>query len=471
MNGDITLLPASELLRLYRSKALSPVEVTQAVLNRISDLDPKLNAYCLVDEQEALTAARESEARWQKGEPKGLLDGIPTAIKDLILTKGWPTLRGSRTVPRDQPWDEDAPCVARLREHGAVLIGKTTTPEFGWKGITDSPLTGITRNPWNTELTPGGSSGGSAAAIATGMSTLAIGTDGGGSIRIPCGFTGLYGIKASFGRVPAYPVSPFGTVAHVGPMTRTVTDAALMLTVISKPDYRDWYALPYDDRDYRVGLEQGVQGLRIAFSADLGYAAVDQEVAKLVQQAARMFVDLGADVEEVNPGFPDPWDCFTKTWYSGAVYLAQALDRDQRNQLDPGLLQIIKTGETYTLLDYMHAQHERSTLGQHMRRFHQDYDLLLTPSLPIPAFPAGQEVPDQMKSERWSSWTPFTFPFNLTGQPAASIPCGFTSDGLPVGIQIVGPNYDDVTVLRASYAFETAQPIVVPDPTQVQDIG
>ncbi|MDJ0959007.1 MAG: amidase, partial [Arenicellales bacterium] len=420
-----------------------------------------------VDEQSALRAARESEGRWQKSEPKGLVDGIPTAIKDLILTKGWPTLRGSRTISRDQPWDEDAPCVARLREHGAVFIGKTTTPEFGWKGVTDSPLTGITRNPWNTEMTPGGSSGGSAAAIVTGMSTLAIGTDGGGSIRIPCGFTGLYGIKASFGRVPAYPLSPFGTVAHVGPMTRTVTDAALMLTVISKPDYRDWYALPYDGLDYRVDLERGVQGLRIALSMDLGYVSVDQEVADLVKQAAQVFEDLGASVEEVNPDFPNPWECFTTTWFSGAAYLAQVLDQEQRSQLDPGLQQIIEKGEAYSLFDYMHAQQERSALGQHMNRFHQDYDLLLTPSLPIPAFSAGQEVPDQMKSERWSSWTPFTFPFNLTGQPAASIPCGFTGGGLPVGIQIVGSSYDDVTVLRASYAFETAQPIVLPDINQI----
>ena len=467
MNEDITLLPANELLRSYREKVLSPVEVTQAVLNRISELDSKLNAFCLVDEQKALSAARESEGRWQKGEPLGLVDGIPTAIKDLILTKGWPTLRGSRTIAKDQPWDEDAPCVARLREHGAVFIGKTTTPEFGWKGVTDSPLTGITRNPWNTEMTPGGSSGGSAAAVATGMSAFAIGTDGGGSIRIPCGFTGLYGIKASFGRVPAYPLSPFGTVAHVGPMTRTVKDAALMLTVISKPDHRDWYALPYDDHDYRVDLEQGIQGLRIAFSMDLGYVSVDQEVAKLAEQAAQVFADLGANVEEVDPGFPNPWDCFTKIWFSGAAYLAQALNQEQRGQLDPGLLEIIEKGETYTLFDYMRAQHERGLLGKRMCRFHQDYDLLITPSLPIAAFPAGQEVPEQMKSDRWSSWTPFTFPFNLTGQPAASVPCGFTSGGLPVGIQIVGPSYDDVTVLRASYAFETARPITLPDVTQI----
>ena len=252
MNEDITLVPASELLELYRGKALSPVDVTRACLDRIADLDSKLNAYCLVDEESALAAARDSETRWQRGQPAGLVDGIPTAIKDLILTRGWPTLRGSRTVARDQNWDQDAPCVARLREHGAVLIGKTTTPEFGWKGVTDSPLTGITRNPWDPDMTPGGSSGGSAVAVATGMAALSIGTDGGGSIRIPCGFTGLFGIKATFGRVPAWPLSPFGTVSHVGPMTRAVTDSALMLSVISEPDYRDWYALPADAQDYRV---------------------------------------------------------------------------------------------------------------------------------------------------------------------------------------------------------------------------
>ncbi|MFQ5546445.1 MAG: amidase family protein, partial [Acidiferrobacterales bacterium] len=233
MSDDIAMQSATELLKLYQRRQLSPVEATKAALAQISAYDPPLNAFCYVDEDAALTAAGESEARWQKGAPKGLLDGVPTAIKDLILTKGWPTLRGSRVVSKDQSWDEDAPSSARLREHGAVLLGKTTTPEFGWKGVTDSPLTGVTRNPWNLATTPGGSSGGSAAAIATGMCALAIGTDGGGSIRIPAGFTGIYGIKPSFGRVPAAPLSPFGTVAQVGPMTRTVTDAALMLMVIS----------------------------------------------------------------------------------------------------------------------------------------------------------------------------------------------------------------------------------------------
>ncbi|MDH3596510.1 MAG: amidase family protein, partial [Rhodospirillales bacterium] len=246
MTNDPALLTATELLTRFRAGSLSPVEVTEAALARIEAHDTALNAFCLVDAEQALAEARRSEERWRIGAPKGRLDGVPASIKDLLLTKGWPTLRGSKALDPDQPWDEDAPAVARLREHGAVLLGKTTTPEFGWKGVTDSPLTGVTRNPWDPSRTPGGSSGGAAAAVATGMGALAIGTDGGGSIRIPAGFTGIFGLKPSFGRVPAYPLSPFGTVAHLGPMTRSVADAALMLTVLAEPDPRDWYALPVD---------------------------------------------------------------------------------------------------------------------------------------------------------------------------------------------------------------------------------
>ena len=248
---DLCALSATGLLELFRKHELSPVEVTSAVLQRIEKLNPVLNAFNLVS-KDAGADAKASEARWLRGEPKGLLDGVPVSIKDLLLTKGWPTLRGSKTIDPKGPWNDDAPAVARLREHGAVLLGKTTTPEFGWKGVTDSPLTGITRNPWNPKKTPGGSSGGAAAALASGMGPLAVGTDGGGSIRIPCSFTGLFGIKPSFGRVPAWPPSPFGAVAHVGPMTRSVTDAALMLNVLSLPDARDWQGLPHDARDYRA---------------------------------------------------------------------------------------------------------------------------------------------------------------------------------------------------------------------------
>src|SRR5213595_2733588 len=278
MTTDLCSLSATELLDAYRRHELSPVEVTRAVLERIEKLNPVLNAFNLVSDR-ALDEAKASETRWLRGEPKGLLDGVPVSVKDILLTKGWPTLRGSKTVDAKGPWNDDAPCVARLREHGAVLLGKTTTPEFGWKGVTDSPLTGITRNPWNPAKTPGGSSGGAVAAVAAGMGPLAIGTDGGGSIRIPCSFTGLFGIKPSFGRVPAWPLSPFGTVAHVGPITRSVADAALMLNVLAQPDARDWHALPYERRDWRSGLDQDITDLRIAYSPDLGYASVEREVA------------------------------------------------------------------------------------------------------------------------------------------------------------------------------------------------
>src|SRR6476646_6668109 len=247
--SDLCTLSATELLDGYRKHQLSPVEVTRAVLDRIEKLNPVLNAFNLVSDR-AMEDAKASQARWTSGQPKGLLDGVPVSIKDIILTKGWPTLRGSKTVDPKGPWNDDAPAAARLREHGAVLLGKTTTPEFGWKGVTDSPLTGITRNPWNAKKTPGGSSGGAVAAVASGMGPLAVGTDGGGSIRIPCSFTGLFGIKPSFGRVPAWPLSPMGNVAHLGPMARTVADAALMLNVLSQPDARDWHALPYEPRDW-----------------------------------------------------------------------------------------------------------------------------------------------------------------------------------------------------------------------------
>src|SRR3954471_13745004 len=264
---DLCALTATELLEGYRKHELSPVEVTRAVLARIEKLNPVLNAFNLVSDH-ALDDAKASEARWMSGQTKGLLDGVPVSIKDIILTKGWPTLRGSKTADPEGRWSGDGPATARLKENGAVLLGKTTTPEFGWKGVTDSALTGITRNPWNLAKTPGGASGGAAAALAAGMGALAVGTDGGGSIRIPCSFTGLFGIKASFGRVPAWPLSPFGTVAHLGPMTRSVTDAALMLNVLALPDARDWHALPCERRDWRFGLDEGITDLRIAYSPD-----------------------------------------------------------------------------------------------------------------------------------------------------------------------------------------------------------
>ncbi|MBC7135585.1 MAG: amidase, partial [Oceanibaculum nanhaiense] len=384
-NIDICYLPATELLKHYRRKSLSPVEVTRAVLARIEAVDPHVNAFCLVDAESALAAARASEARWMQREPRGMVDGIPATVKDLILSEGWPTLRGSKTVARNQNWPEDAPAVARLREEGAVLVGKTTTPEYGWKGVTDSPLTGITRNPWDTSKTPGGSSGGAAAAAALGMGCLHIGTDGGGSIRMPSGFTGIFGLKAHFGRVPAFPASPMGTLSHVGPMTRTVGDTALMMNAIAMPDARDWFSLPYDGRDYRIGLEDGVEGLRIAYSPALGYAKVDPEIAEAVNRAVQVFVDMGAEVDEVDPGFEDPAWVFRTHWYFGAANLYRKLTPEQRKLMDPGFVEVAEEGLTYTSEQIAKAAEARSSLGLTMNLFHESYDLLLTPTLPQPA--------------------------------------------------------------------------------------
>ena len=456
MSSELIWLSAVELLEGYGKGDFSPVEVTQAVIDRIEEKDEALNAFCVVDAESALEEARASEARWQKGEPQGRVDGVPTVVKDLILTKGWPTMRGSRTTDPDQPWDEDAPSVARMREHGAVFVGKTTTPEFGWKGVTDNTLTGITRNPWDTSKTPGGSSGGSSAAVAAGMSPLSYGTDGGGSIRIPAGFTGIYGIKPSFGRVPAYPMSPFGTVAHVGPMTRTVADSALMLTVMAEPDARDWHALPYDGADYTQGLADGIEGKRIAYSPALGYAEVDPEIADLVATAVRSLEALGAHVEEVDPGFEDPMPIFRTIWWTGATYLLGELPDEKKALLDPGLAGVVEEGAKLSLRDFIDANQQRGALGAHMRRFMETYDYLVTPTLPIPAFDAGVLAPVDDTLGKWTNWTPFSFPFNLTQQPAASVPCGFTKAGLPVGLHIVGRMFDDGSVLKASYAYEQA---------------
>lgn len=458
MGAELGYTSASELLRRYRAKQLSPLEVTQALLARIAELNPRLNAYCLVDAEGAIEAARASEARWMKGAPLGALDGVPASIKDLILTRGWPTLRGSRTVDRAGPWLEDGPATARLRENGAVLLGKTCTPEFGWKGVTDSALTGITRNPWNLERTPGGSSGGAAAQLAAGLGQLAVGTDGGGSIRIPCAFAGLSGIKAAFGRVPAWPLSPFGTVAHVGPMARSVADCALMLNVLSQPDARDWTALPYAGIDWTQGLDAGVRGLRIAYSPRLGYVKhVDAEVAARVADAAKVFAGMGAQVSEVDPGFADCREIFWVHWTSGAYNLLRNMPREKFALLDSGLQQACKSGAGHTLAQYLDAVNARGALGEHMKRFHQNYDLLLTPATAIPAFAAGVVAPERPPLEAdWTWWTPFSFPFNLTQQPAMSVPCGFSSDGLPIGLQLVGPMQREDLVLRAAHAYQQA---------------
>ena len=464
---DLTQRPAHELLQLYRSGQASPVEVTQAVLARIERLNSQINAFCVVDPDAALASARASEARWQahrsSGAPVGELEGVPTTIKDLILTRGWPTLRGSRTIDPQQAWDVDAPATARLREAGAVLLGKTTTPEFGCKGETNSPATGITRNPWNTAHTPGGSSGGAAAAVAAGLGPLAVGTDGAGSVRIPAAFCGNVGLKPSFGRVPAYPLSPFGSVAHLGPHTMSVRDAALMMNVLKKPDARDWTSLPPESTDYTVGLEDGIRGMRIAYSPTLGYARnVHPEIAAAVDAGVRQLQALGAHVEQVDPGFDDPLDITTGLWFLGAHTVWSGLTPEQQAVTDPDFRAEAALGAQLSAAQVQQLNLRRGALGSHMRQFMQRYDLLVTPSVAVPAFEARPAGTVPMDPQAMLGWTPFSYPFNLTQQPAITVPCGLTSKGLPMGLQIVGPMFGDALVLRAARAFESVHPVPRP---------
>ncbi len=467
MTTDFTQLSADSLIGLYRSGEASPVEVTQAVLERIDRLNPQLNAFCVVDAPAALQNAKDSEARWQAhrqtGAPVGTLEGVPTSIKDLILTRGWPTLRGSRTVNPDQPWEVDAPVTARLREAGAVLLGKTTTPEFGCKGETNSPATGITRNPWNLNKTPGGSSGGTAAAVAAGLGPIGVGTDGAGSVRIPAAFCGNFGLKPSFGRVPAYPLSPFGSVAHLGPHTMSVQDAALMMNVMKRPDARDWTALPQDAADYTEGLNDGIKGLRIAYSPALGYVKnVHPEIAAAVAEAVKVLQDLGAHVEQIDPGFEDPLDITTGLWFLGAWTVWNTLNAEQQSVADPDFKAEAELGSRLSALDIQHLNQRRGVLGSQMRQFMQRFDLLVTPAVSIPAFDALPAGHSALSPESMLGWTPFSYPFNLTQQPASTIPCGLTRDGLPMGLQFVGPMFGDALVLRASKAYENARPIARP---------
>ncbi|MBA3604973.1 MAG: amidase [Acidimicrobiia bacterium] len=452
---DLTQCTATELLDRYRRGEASPVEATQAVLERIDRLDRHLNAFCLVAADEALDAAAHSEARWQRGEPMGPLDGVPVTIKDLVLTKGWPTRRGSCTVDPDQPWEEDAPATARLREAGAVLVGKTTTPEFGCKGETNSPLTGITRNPWDLTRTPGGSSGGTAAAVAAGLAPLSIGTDGAGSVRIPAAFCGNVGMKPSFGRVPAHPLSPFGTVSHLGPHAMSVVDAALMLNVLKQPDARDWTSLPPDDRDLLAGLDDGIAGWRVAYSPTLGYAGnVDPEVAAAVEVAVNVLASAGAHVERVDPGFADPLPITTGLWFTGAWTLWNRLSSAQQEVTDPDFAGEAELGRELSSLDVQLLTLRRGDLGSLMRQFMQRYDVLVTPSVAVPAFAARPAGHTPMHPVAMLGWTPFSYPFNLTQQPAITVPCGLTSAGLPIGVQLVGPMFADHLVLRAARAYE-----------------
>lgn len=461
------LLPAAELTGLYRSGRISPVEVARDCLRRVGRWNAAVGAFCVVDEAGALAQARDSEARWRRGEALGPLDGVPATIKDIVLMRGFPTRRGSRTTEGVAAGAEDAPATARLREAGAVLLGKTTTPEFGWKAVTDNPLGEVARNPWDPARTAGGSSGGAAAAAALGMGALHLGTDGGGSIRIPAAFCGIVGLKPSFGRVPAWPLSPFGTVAHLGPMTRTVADAALMLNALSRPDPRDWHALPHDGRDWSDGLGgDGAAGLRIAVSETLGgLVEVDPEVLAAFREALRVLEGLGARVEPAEPDLGrDVRGLFARHWFASAARVVAAIPPERRELVDPGLREMAAEGAAFSTAEILDAQRERGELGVGLQGLLLGpFDLLATPAVAIPAFAAGVERPDPARQPRWIDWAGFSYPFNLSQQPAISVPCGRTRGGLPLGLQLVAAKYREDLVLRAAAAFEAARPWGFPE--------
>ena len=456
---ELCYLSAVELATAIRDKVVSPVEAVRTVLDRIERLNPAINAYCTLMADEARLGAKRAEAAVMSGEPLGPLHGVPVSIKDIVYVKGVRTTCGSKLLEHFVP-RVDAPVVERLRKAGAILVGRTNTPEFGWKGVTDNRVFGITRNPWNLDLTPGGSSGGASAAVAAGMGPIGIGTDGGGSVRIPASFCGLVGHKPSLGRVAHYPGISVGSLRHVGPITRTVGDAALTLNVIAGPDERDPTSLPRCDVDYVADMRRGIDGLRIAYSADLGFAQVDPEVARLCRRAAMKLSETGAVVEQVELDWVDPHPCWTVLFYGG---IAARLDGDfaeQGHLLDPGLRRSVEQGLRLRGLDLTGALVARDELWQTVARLMARFDLLVTPALAVAPFPVGLDNADPLPGQqsRQLQWTPFTYPFNLTGQPAASVPCGWTESNLPVGLQIVGRRFDDAAVLRAAAAWEQIQP-------------
>ncbi len=457
--NDLCYLSAMDLRAKIQTRELSPVEVVEAFLARIERINPTINAYCTVTAELARTAAQQVESAIQRGERVGPLAGVPVSIKDLLITRGIRTTRGSLLFADSIP-DEDAPVVERLATAGAVLLGKTNTPEFGWKGVTDNRLFGPTRNPWNPDRTPGGSSGGAGAAVAAGLGPLAVGTDGGGSIRIPASFCGIFGLKPTFGLVPSYPPSWAEALSHTGPMTRTVRDAALMLNVIAGHDRRDRNSYPIGPIDFLDGIGSGIRGVRVAWSADLGYAVVDPAVRAICENAARRFEDLAGPVDEAAPGFPDVGPTWQPLFYAAISAALDAQPAGWEDRIDPGLAALVRSTRSLTAFDLARAYQARAQIYDTARRFFERYDLLLTPTIAVPPFEVGLNAPREIAGRKPDglSWTPFTSPFNLTGQPAATVPCGWTSDGLPIGLQIVGRRFEDALVLRAAAAFEEAAP-------------
>jgi aspartyl-tRNA(Asn)/glutamyl-tRNA(Gln) amidotransferase subunit A len=449
---DPALLPAEALIALYARGALSPVEALAAVRARIAADNPTINAFAVLNDEAAAEAAR-SEARWRAGRPLGPIDGVPCTVKDLVDVAGFPTRRGSRLTD-DRPVAEDAPAVVGLRAQGAVIVGKTTTTEYGWKSPGDCPLHGITRNPRDPARTPGGSSSGAAAAAAAGFGALHIGTDAGGSIRIPAAWCGLVGLKPTYGRVPQWPAGAFASVACAGPITRTVGDAALMLSAMAAPDWRDPFCLTEPARDWRAGIDDGVAGLRVAVLARPGFdAPADADARDAVARAAACLADAGAIVEAADPALPDTRAIFGRVWGAALARLVAGVPPERRHLLDPGLLEVAAAEGAMSAIDYMEADALRIAAAHAMASFHRRHELVLCPT--VPAGPPLADAPtvDPLRA-LWAAWAPWTFAFNLTRQPAIAVPFGTRADGLPASVQLAAAQYRDDLVLRAARVLE-----------------
>lgn len=457
-DSDIAAMDAASLIEAYTAGQLSPVEVIEDTLARIDRYNPGINAFCHVDHEGARAAARESETRWRAGKPKGLVDGLPVTMKDLTRVRGMPAREGT-LISNPSPCTEDGPPARTMRDAGGIILGKTTTPEFGWKGVTDSPLTGVTYNPWDTRLTPGGSSGGAAGACALNLGVMHQGGDSGGSIRIPASFTGTFGFKPTFGLVPQWPPCSLPSMSHLGPITRTVDDAIRMLNVMGRYDSRDSYAIKAAPDDWGAGVHQPLKGMRIGLITRAERVGVDPQVTAAVEKAARQFEALGAEVVPDDLDLHEAGEAFKILWFSTAWRLCYQMSEAERRLISDGLMKNAWRGEAFTANDVHAAQEARSMLtARFEERFRDRLDLFLMPSVAVLPFDAGQEVPINSGMNDWMDWTPFTYPFNLTRQPAASVPCGFSKEGLPIGCQLVGARFNDRTVLRASRAFMEVQP-------------
>ncbi len=458
---DPALLSAEDMLAAFARRQLTPVDVLQAITERVVRLNPGLNAFAAMNPG-ALQEAGESTSRWRSGRPIGPLDGVPCTVKDLVDVAGFPTRRGSRTTSSD-PVADDAPMVMGLKAAGAVILGKTTTTEFGWKSPGDCPLHGITRNPWNPAYTTGGSSSGAGAAGAAGFGPLHIGTDAGGSVRIPAAWCGLVGLKPTYGRIPQWPASAFASVSCAGPMTRTVRDTALMFGAMARWDLRDPFCLPDDPRDWCDGIESGVAGLTVGVLNNPGFdAPVDADGIAAVERAAQLLIDAGAYVEQADAGLPDTSTGFGRVWGAALARLVAGTPSQLRDLLESGIREVADSLGGMSAIEFMDAEAIRAAAGHAMARLHQRYDLVLCPTVPGGPPLADAPTVDPVRS-LWTAWAPWTFTFNLTRQPAITVPMGPRADGLPNSVQIAAAQFRDDLVLRAARAIELAQPFAVAD--------